>query len=162
MNPSHCAAMHPCFGSTFTYTHHISMTAFMTRELSGKCVTYLAPCKTHLALPLSILFDRSNGWWLGHWIWTGPALEEEAETQSDHLHSRAVGWAGEGLWEDTLPRHLHQRGTSPESQAHRGQSTGMALPNTKAVSAVARYTHGWLRCRSKCVLLNLHNSVYKT
>lgn len=154
MNPSQCAAIHPCFGSTFIYTHHISMmTAFVTRELSGKCMTFLAPCTTHSALSLSFLYDRSNGWWLRRGVWTRPALEEEAEAQPDHLHSRAAGRTGEGLWKDTLPRHLHQRGTSPENQAHWGQSTGMALPNTKAVSAVARYTHGLTEMQIKMCLI---------
>lgn len=53
-----------------------------------------------------------------------PPSEEEAAQESDNFHSRTAGGAGEGFWENPLPRHLHPRGVSPEDQTDWGQGPG--------------------------------------
>lgn len=54
--------------------------------------------------------------------WSPP--EEEAAEESHHVHGRTAGGAGESVWANTLPRHLHPRGTCTEDQTDWGQSPG--------------------------------------
>lgn len=68
--------------------------------------------------------SQSLGRGLRRGLRAGPASEEEAASQSDHLHSRAAGGAGEGLRTHTLPRYLHTGGAGSEGQTHRGSSSG--------------------------------------
>lgn len=62
--------------------------------------------------------SQSLGRGLRRGLRAGPASEEEAASQSDHLHSRAAGGAGEGLRTHTLPRYLHTGGAGSEGQTH--------------------------------------------
>lgn len=68
--------------------------------------------------------SQSLGRGLRRGLRAGPAPEEEAAPQSDHLHCGAAGRAGEGLRTHALPWHLHARGAGSEGQAHGGASSG--------------------------------------
>lgn len=60
------------------------------------------------------------------WLWLGARVgsETKAAQKSDYFHGGAAGGARARLRADTLPGHLHTRGTGPADQTDRGQSTG--------------------------------------
>lgn len=103
-----------------TWWHHVGINYLI---ISFYCLCFHCPG----------LFRQPHGWGVRRGIraWSPP--EEEAAPESHHIHGRTAGRAGESIWANTLPWHLHPWRTCTEDQTDWGQSPGSTPPFWKGV-----------------------------